>query len=162
MPGARRSSGGRRTRSRLKIDRSAPSSSRISAQGARASSVSRPATIVLDGRIELEQAGSADRKSRRSGIHDQVKADGDEILIERDIRSAPGDGIEIGEIERAKAESVIAAGAGQFERVGRCVQDASHRLIMGAAAGDGVDGAAALEIEHGDDLEGIVRHGIRV
>ena len=41
------------------------------------------------------------------------------------------------------------------------MQDASNWLIMGAKAGDGVDGAAALEIEHGDDLEGTVRHGAR-
>ena len=48
---------------------------------------------------------------------------------------------------------------GQRERIGSCVQDASNRLIIGTSAGDGVNGAAALEIEHRDDLEGTVRHG---
>ena len=34
------------------------------------------------------------------------------------------------------------------------MQDALNRLIMGTSAGDGVDGASALEIEHRDDLKG--------
>ena len=55
----------------------------------------------------------------------------------------------------------IAESPSQLERVGRWVQDALNRLIMGASAGDGVDGVAALEIENGDELEGNVRHGAR-
>ena len=53
----------------------------------------------------------------------------------------------------------VAQGAGEVDRVGRSVQDALNRLIMVASSADGMDGAAVLEVEHGDDLEGHFRHG---
>ena|ERR1017187_2079646 len=87
-----------------------------------------------------------------------MKTDGNDLLKERDIRDAACDRIDIGEIERTEPQDIVQR-AGELEWVGSSVQDTLNRLIIGASPGDRVDGVAALEIEHGDDLEGTVRHG---
>ena len=61
-------------------------------------SVSSPATIVLDCRIEHAQLPWRFQIAQ-AGIDNQVKSARDEILIKRDRRGFPGDGIEIGQIE---------------------------------------------------------------
>ena len=79
--------------------------------------------------------------------------------IERDIRGVAGDGIEIGEIERVQPQGFAERTGqrrGDRKSRARCFEPADNDRAL---AGDGGDGAAALEIEHGDDLEGMVRHG---
>ena len=79
-------------------------------------------------RIEVEQSPGRSQIAQ-TGINDQVKADRDEILIERDIRSVAGDGIEIGEIERAQAPAFCAwrgPGPGDRKLRARCFEPADN------------------------------------
>ena len=115
-------------RSRLKIVRSAPQLADYFAEGV------GPAERLEAGddahsRSDRERAIGGPSEIAQTGINNQVKADRDEILIKREIRSVAGDGIKIGEIERLQAQG-FAQGAGQLKRVGTRVQDASNRLIM--------------------------------
>ncbi len=71
-----------------------------------------------------------------------------------------GDRIEVGEIECLEPEHRAHRPA-ERDHIGTWMQDASNRLIMVAMAALGVNGPASLDIEHGDDLEGLSGHACR-
>ena len=108
-------------------------------------------------RIEIEQPAGR-LEVAQTGINHQVEAARDEILIEPDSRRVAGDGIKIGEIKCVQPQG-FAERTGEVQGIGSRVQDASNRLIMITVAGQGGDGAAVLEVEHGNDFEGMVCHG---
>jgi hypothetical protein len=89
------------------------------------------------------------------GVEEQLRAVGSELTEECALRRITDDRVEVSDVELAQPQPV-AEGAGEGERVAGCVgceraPDGGVALTQAAAR---VDGAAAGEVEDGDEAHG--------